>query len=44
MPKTITDCELLLSFGYAPKLRDASLDWLDCDDAPDIGSGVGVES
>ena len=44
MPETMTDCELFLSLGDAPKPRDASLDWLDCDVASDIGSGVGEGS
>jgi len=31
MTETISDFELSLSLGYAPKLRDAIMDWLNCD-------------
>jgi len=31
MPETIPDSELFLCLGYVPKLREASLDWLNCD-------------
>ena len=40
MTETISDFELSLSPGYAPKLRDASLDWLNCGINYEIGDSV----
>jgi hypothetical protein len=44
MSEAIADHELFLSLKYVPRLRQASLDWLDWDDDYEIGDCVDQES
>jgi hypothetical protein len=44
MPEAIADHELFLSLNYVPRLRQASLDWMNWDDNYDIGNSVDQES
>ncbi len=43
MAETISNYEMFLSFGYVPRLREASLDWFNCDFNKEIGKGVDDE-